>query len=111
MPFRTVPPVAAGGRPEGKVPDCSAAVNKKNDSTVAGGFTLPHVKGFVGRRHTLSNVLSGRPSQSLSCGDEQSRAPGPTEPMQPLNALVALLVPARQLCEPALHGPLPSRPG
>src|SRR5690242_19399133 len=97
MPLRTVAPLAAGGRRAGMVPDCSAAVTELNGSTVVGGFSLPHGKRFVRRGQAVPNVLSGRPSQSLSCGDEQSRAPGPTDPMQPLNALVALLVPARQL--------------
>src|SRR5882672_12559899 len=53
----------------------------------------------------LSTVLSGWPSQSLSLGDEQSRTPGPTEPMQSDHPA------ALQVCVPALQMPTPSLPG
>src|SRR6185295_10639423 len=50
--------------------------------------------------HTLSTVLSGKPSQSLSCTELQSRRAGKTAPSQ------ALKPPFRQVLVPRWHTPL-----
>jgi len=54
---------------------------------------------------TLSSVLSGFPSQSLSFGDVQSRVVGPADPVHIDHT------PPVQVCVPALQTPLPSSPG
>src|SRR4029453_8428658 len=54
----------------------------------------------------------GVPEQlsSLPC-TQVSPAAGPTDPVQVPQAEDILSEATTQLCEPALHGPLPSRPG